>query len=77
MDDEKQDDSYIIQLTKLVELINKFNENKVEDEKLNLQNTFNYTNEIFNKLMNSTIMDVRIHKKEESNYYYSLNAGID
>ena len=77
LDDEKQDDSYIIQLTKLVELINKFNENKVEDEKLNLQNTFNYTNEIFNKLMNSTIMDVRIHKKEESNYYYSPNAGID
>ena len=77
LDNEKLDNCYIIKLKKLIEVINKFTENKIVDEKLNLQNTFNYTNEIFNKLMNSTIMNIRLNKKEQPNYYFSINAGID
>ena len=77
LDNEKIDDRYIIKLKKLIEIINKFTENKIVDEKLNLQNTFNYTNEIFNKLMNSTIINIRLNKKEQPNYYFSINAGID
>ena len=77
MDNEKQDDCYIIQIKKLTELINKFNENKTENDKFNLQSTFNYTNEIFNNLRNSTIMNIRLNKKEAANYYFSPNAGID
>ena len=77
LEDSKQNDCYIIQFQKLIDIINKFAENKTEDEQLNMQNTFNYTNEIFNKLINSTIMNIRLNKKEKPNYYFSSNAGID
>ena len=60
-----------------MEVINKFIDSKDETEQLNIYNTFSYTNEVFNKLMNSTIMNIRLNKKENSNYNYSLNAGID
>ena len=77
MDDNKKNDNFIIYLTKLIEVINRFIDSKDETEQLNIYNTFSYTNEVFNKLMNSTIMNIRLNKKENSNYNYSLNAGID
>ena len=77
LDNTKQNDFYTIQFKKLIDVINQFIENKTEDEQINLSQTFNYTNEIFNKLMNSTIMNIRLNKKEGPNYYFSPNAGID
>ena len=77
LDNNKKNDNFIIYLTKLIEIINKFIDSKDETEQLNIYNTFSYTNEVFNKLMNSTIMNIRLNKKENSNYNFSLNAGID
>ena len=58
-------------------IINKNIENKNEDEEININKTFNYTNEIFSKLLNSTIMNIRLNKKEKTDYFFSPNAGID
>ena len=76
LENEKQNDYYIIKIKKLVEVINQFFEDKNDNTKLDLKTTFNYTNEIFNKLLNSTIMDIRLNKKEKTNFYFSPNAGI-
>ena len=75
LDKEKKDDHYIIYLNALIYIINKFINNK--SEQANSYNTFNYTNEIFNILVNSTIMNIRLNKKENANYYFSQNAGIE
>ena len=72
---EKKDEHYIIYLNALIDIINKFISNKSEQS--NSYNTFNYTNEIFNILVNSTIMNIRLNKKENANYYFSQNAGIE
>ena len=72
---EKKDEHYIIYLNALIDIINKFINNK--SEQANSYNTFNYTNEIFNILVNSTIMNIRLNKKENANYYFSQNAGIE
>ena len=76
LENEKQNGYYIIKIKKLVEVINQFFEDKNDNTKLDLKTTFNYTNEIFNKLLNSTIMDIRLNKKEKTNFYFSPNAGI-
>ena len=76
-DNTKQNDCYIIQFKKVIDIINQFIENKTEEEQINMHHTFNYTNEIFNKLINSTIMNIRLNKKEEPNYYFRPNAGIE
>ena len=75
LDKTKKDDYYIIYLNVLIDIMNKFVNNKSEQS--NSYNTFNYSNEIFNILINSTIMNVRLNKKENTNYYFSQNAGIE
>ena len=57
--------------------MNKFIENKNEIEQEKTYNTINYTNEIFNILLNSTIMNIRLNRKENTNYYFSPNSGIE
>ena len=75
LDKEKRNDCYIINLNVLLDIINKFVDK--ESEQQNSYNTFNYTNEIFNILVNSTIMNIRLNKKENANYYFSPKAGIE
>ena len=75
LDKTKKDDYYIIYLNVLIDIMNKFVNNKSEQS--NSYNTFNYSNEIFNILINSTIMNIRLNKKENTNYYFSQNAGIE
>ena len=70
-----ENNDYVIFVIKLIEIINKFIENN-DINKLKGSINFNYTNNIFNKLMNSTIMNIRLDKKENSTYYFSPNAGI-
>ena len=75
LDKEKRNDCYIINLNVLLDIINKFVDK--ESEQQNSYNTFNYTSEIFNILVNSTIMNIRLNKKENANYYFSPKAGIE
>ena len=75
LDNSMENNDYVIFVIKLIEIINKFIENN-DINKLKGSINFNYTNNIFNKLMNSTIMNIRLDKKENSTYYFSPNAGI-
>jgi hypothetical protein len=75
-DNEKINEYYVIKLSRLIEEVTKFVGIKIEDEERLLRTTFNYSDEMFNKLLNSTIMNIRINKKLESTYNYSPNAGI-
>ena len=73
----KKNEHYIINLNNLIDIMNKFVENKNEIDQEKTYNTLNYTNEIFNILLNSTIMNIRLNKKENTNYYFSPNSGIE
>ena len=76
LENEKVDDFYIIKFDKLIDVMTKTLEIKIEDEEDNLRKTFIYSNEISNKLNDSTIMNIRLNKKEESSYIYSPYSGI-
>ena len=74
--DTKIDDLYIIAFDKLIEIITKFIEIKNDEETNILKNTFFYTDEISNKLLGSTIMNIRLNKRQESTYAFSPGSGI-
>ena len=76
LENEKIDDFHIIKIYKLIEMITRFLEIKTEEEENNLRKTFNYSDEILNKLNNSTIMNIRLNKRQGSSYNYSPNSGI-
>ena len=76
MCDTKIDDLYIIAFDKLIEIITKFIEIKNDEETNILKNTFFYTDEISNKLLGSTIMNIRLNKRQESTYAFSPGSGI-
>ena len=76
LENEKVDDFYIIKFDKLIDVMTKTLEIKIEDEEDNLRKTFIYSNEISNKLNDSTIMNIRLNKKEESSYIYSPYSAI-
>ena len=75
-DNEIINNFYIIKFNKLIEIITKYIGIKSDDEENILSKTFNYSNEITNKLLNSTIMNIRLNKRPESTYIYSPNSGI-
>ena len=49
---------------------------KIDEEEAKLNKTFFYNDDVTNKLLNSTIMNIRLNKKKGSTYNYSPNAGI-
>ena len=73
---QKVNDLYIIKIERLIEEITKNVGIKVDDEENLFKTTFHYSDEISNKLLNSTIMNIRINKKLGASYSYSPNAGI-
>ena len=76
LDNEKYNDLYIIKINKLIEVIAENVGIKIDEEEANLNKTFFYNDDITNKLLNSTIMNIRLTKKKGSTYNYSPNAGI-
>ena len=76
LDNEIMNFSYIIRFNYLIEVITKYTGIKSEDEDSVLRKTFNYSDEINDKLLGSTIMNIRLNKRPESTYIYSPNSGI-
>ena len=76
LENEKHNDLYIIKLNKLIEVIAENVGIKIDEEEANLNKTLFYNDDVTNKLLNSTIMNIRLNKKKGSTYNYSPNAGI-
>ena len=76
LDNEKKNDFYVIKIKRLIEVLAEYVGIKVDEEEQNLSKTFYYTDDIKNKLLNSTIMNIRLNEKQGSTYIYSPNAGI-
>ena len=76
LDKEKIDNFYVIKFNRLIDVLMKFIGIKNEEEEDNLKKTLFYSQEINNKLLNSTIMNIRLNKKEEGRYVYSPSSGI-
>jgi len=76
LENEKYNDLYIIKLNKLIEVIAENVGIKIDEEEANLNKTLFYNDDVTNKLLNSTIMNIRLNKKKGATYNYSPNAGI-
>ena len=76
LENEKHNNLYIIKLNKLIEVIAENVGIKIDEEEANLNKTLFYNDDVTNKLLNSTIMNIRLNKKKGSTYNYSPNAGI-
>ena len=77
LDNDKIDSFYVIKIDKLIDVITKFVGIKNEEEEDNLKKTtICYDEEISNKLLGSTIMNIRLNKKQEGRYIYSPSSGI-
>ena len=77
LDHDKIDSFYVIQIDKLIDVITKFVGIKNEEEEDNLKKTtMGYDEEINNKLLGSTIMNIRLNKRQEGRYIYSPSSGI-
>jgi len=76
LENEKYNDLFIIKLNKLIEVIAENVGIKIDEEEANLNKTLFYNDDVTNKLLNSTIMNIRLNKKKGSTYNYSPNAGI-
>lgn len=76
LENEKYNDLYIIKLNKLIEVIAENVGIKIDEEEANLNKTLFYNDDVTNKLLNSTIMNIRLSKKKGATYNYSPNAGI-